>query len=94
MRKYIIGTVNSLDATMSNPTKAKVAVIRYITGVTKEQIQKERDEVLGTNCDKIKSYRDMFKEAMKQENIVVIGNENALKLNKELFEDLNTIFQN
>jgi Zn-dependent M16 (insulinase) family peptidase len=94
MRKYIIGTVNSLDATMSNPTKAKVAVIRYITGVTKEQIQKERDEVLGTNCDKIKSYRDMFKEAMKQENIAVIGNENAIKLNKELFEDLNTIFQN
>lgn len=94
MRKYIIGTINSMDATMNTPTKAKVAAIRYITGVSHDQIQKERDEVLATSCDKIKSYVSMLSDAMKQDNIAVIGNENALKQNKELFEDLNTVFQN
>lgn len=93
MTKYIIGTINSLDYIMSCATKGKVSAIRYITGVTHEQIQKDRDEVLQTSQNKLKSYIDMFNEIMKQNNIAVIGNENSIKQNKDLFDNLNIIFQ-
>lgn len=93
MTKYIIGTINSLDYVMSCPTKGKVSAIRYITGVTQEQIQKDRDEVLETTPDKLKSYIKMFNDIMKQNNIAVIGNENSIKKNKDLFDNLNVIFQ-
>lgn len=94
MRKYIIGTINSLDTTMSCATKGKSAAIRYITKLSQEQIQKDRDEVLSTNQQNINHYVDMLTQVMNQNNIVVIGNENAIKQNKDLFDDLNTTFQN
>lgn len=94
MRKYIIGTISSLDRPMGMASKLKIAMIRYITSVSDEQRQKEREEILSTTCKKIKSYSDMLNKIMKQNNICVIGNENALKANKDLFDDLNTVFQN
>lgn len=93
MRKYIIGTINTLDTVMSCYNKGRAATIRYILGVSQEQIQKEREEVLNTTKDKIKSHIDMFNEVMQQENIAVIGNENIINQNKNLFNNLNTIFQ-
>lgn len=93
IRKYIIGTISSLDRPKTIANKLKIASIRYITSTTNEQLQKERDEILSVTLEKIKSYSDMLNKIMKQNNICVIGNENILKQNKDLFDDLNTIFQ-
>lgn len=94
MRKYIIGTISSLDMPMSSATKAKVAAIRYITGVSHQTLQKDRDEILNTDISKIKSYSNMLKDIMSQNNIAVIGNENNINQNSKLFDNLNTVFQN
>ena len=41
----------------------------------------------------IKKYSKLFEEVMKQENIVVIGNETAIKKNEKIFDSVNNIFQ-
>lgn len=94
IRKYIIGTISSFDRPLTIANKLRVASVRYITSITDDQLQKQRDEILSTTLEKIKSYSNMLNKIMKQNNICVIGNENILKQNKDLFDDLNTVFQN
>lgn len=93
LRKYIIGTINSLDTPLSFSAKCKMISVRYITGLTDEQLQNDRNEILDTNQQKIKYYAKLIDKALTQNNIVVVGNENNINNNSELFNSMNTVLQ-
>lgn len=88
MQKYIIGTIRKLDHPLSNSTKGDVASSYYLSGISYEDIQGERTEVLEAKVESIKELAPMLKDLMAQEYICALGNEAKLKENKDLFKNL------
>ena len=64
----------------------------WMTGVTEEQVQKERDEVLGCGIEEIRALAPYLKAMLSQNHICVIGNEEKLEEQKDLFEVTESLF--
>jgi Zn-dependent M16 (insulinase) family peptidase len=92
MTKYIIGTVSQLDAPLTPSMKGERATANYISGVTQEAIQQERDEVLGTTQADMRAMADILNGAMKQQHLCVLGNETKLRQNADVFGALVEVF--
>ncbi|HZK58016.1 MAG TPA: insulinase family protein, partial [Clostridia bacterium] len=93
MRKYIIGTISSMDAPLSPSMKGDKAVNQYISGITRDELQKERTQVLNTTPKDIKMYGKLLKEAMEENYLCVLGNEDKIQNNKEHFGDFVRVFR-
>ena len=92
MRKYIIGTISQLDTPLTPSMKGERAAIRFISGLSQEAVQRERDEVLAANLDSIRSMADMLDEVMKQQYLCVLGNESKIRQNEKIFGSLVDVF--
>ena len=88
MTKYIIGAINKVDYPFTNSMKGEAATSEYLRGITHEDIQRERDEILSTTQEKIRSLSPLMKDVMKQNNLCVLGNEKKLMENKDLFNKM------
>lgn len=88
MTKYIIGAINKVDYPLTNSMKGEMATSEYLRGITHQDIQKERDEILNTKVEDIRALSKVMKKVMAQHHICVLGNENKLKENKDLFSKL------
>lgn len=93
MTKYIIGTISDMDHPLTPQDKGEKASIYYIKGMTQEDIQRERDEVLKTNQSEIRKYADIVQKVMKGNYYCVIGNEVKIKNNKDMFENIVSILK-
>ena len=93
MRKYIIGTIGGLDSPLTPSMKGEAATARYITGITQEDIQHARDEVLSTNREKIRRTAKMVRDSMNEGYFCVTGNEQKLRENAGLFSGLVSVFE-
>lgn len=82
---YIISTIGSIDRPMSPSEKGKSSDMSYFSGVTQDIIQKQRDEILSTTAEDIKSYGDMLNKITEQNDFCVFGNQSKIMDNKELF---------
>ncbi|MCF6460308.1 insulinase family protein [Clostridium sp. Cult3] len=85
---YIIGTMSRLDPAMTPYDKGQLATIRYISNITQEEIQKTREEVLNTKLEDIKAYATLLNDAMKEDYLCVLGNENKIRENENIFNKL------
>lgn len=88
LTQFIIGTMARLEPAMTSHGKGQLATIRYISGITLEDVQKTRDEVLGTSLEKLKSFAPLLADTMKEDYLCVLGNESKIKENKELFKNI------
>nr|WP_308655960.1 insulinase family protein [uncultured Agathobacter sp.] len=88
MTKYIIGTFSALDTPMNPEAKGSRSLSAYLEGITYEQIQKERDEILNAQPEDIRRLADLVEAVLKKDSICVIGNENMIKESAGLFEDV------
>lgn len=91
MTKYIIGAISDLDQPLTPFTEGKRSFSAYITGVTEEMLQKDRDEVLNTNVDQIKKLAPIIKTIIDADHICVIGNEDKIIQQKELFKNIENL---
>ena len=73
--------------------KGAKATARYISGITLDELQKERTQVLGTTPEDIRGYSKMLKDAMEENYLCVLGNEDKIRHNKEHFKDFIRVFQ-
>lgn len=88
MTKYIIGTFSALDTPMNPEAKGSRSLSAYLEGITYEQIQKERNEILNAQPEDIRRLADLVKAVLKKDSICVIGNENMIKESAGLFENV------
>lgn len=88
MTKYIIGTFSALDTPMNPEAKGSRSLSAYLEGITYEQIQKERNEILNAQPEDIRRLADLVEAALKKDSICVIGNENMIKESAGLFENV------
>lgn len=88
MTKYIIGTFSALDTPMNPEAKGSRSLSAHLEGITYEQIQKERNEILNAQPEDIRRLADLVEAVLKKDSICVIGNENMIKESAGLFENV------
>ena len=55
MTKYVIGTISNLDAPLTPSVKGSRGLSAYLSGVTEEMMQTERDQILGATKEDIRA---------------------------------------
>ena len=92
MTKYIIGAIGSMDIPMTPPAKGTRSFTCYLMGITEEDLQRERDELLTANQATIRGLADLVKSITEEKLICAIGGETKLKENEQHFSELRSIF--
>ncbi len=85
MTKYIIGTLGSMDKPLNPEAKGVRSMRAYIKGQTLENTQKIRDEILSATDADIRGLSNIMKAILSDGNICVIGNENTIRKEREMF---------
>jgi len=88
MTQFIIGTIAGLDQPKNITAKSMSAYGNYFTKTDASFYQKERDAILSTSLEDIRSYAKMIKEIANKNVVCVYGNAEKLESNKQLFSKL------
>ncbi len=91
MDKYVIGAISELDVPMTPSTLGYVSMASYLSGITQEQIQKERDEVLAATDQDIRALTGIVRSAMSQDQICVVGSETAIREAEDAFTTIENL---
>lgn len=92
MTKFIIGTVSALDVPLTPSAKGIRSMSAYLSGVTDADAQRERDEVLQATPEDIRALEPLVKSVLADDCLCVIGNEDTLEKNEDLFLHLEDLF--
>ena len=92
MTKYIIGTISDMDTPLSPMSKGNRSLSAYMSSISYEKIQKERNDVINTNVDEIRSLADLIENVLSAKNICVIGNEDKIENEKDLFDNVLNLY--
>ncbi len=88
MTKYVIGAVSALDRPLSPKILGRYSLTGFLTGFSMEDMQKERNEVLGTKVEDIRTLGDLLSAFMQDECICVVGSREKIEAHKELFDTI------
>ncbi|MCR5147821.1 MAG: insulinase family protein [Eubacterium sp.] len=93
MTKYIIGTIGGIDTPFTPQSLGGFSFASYLMGITNEDIQRDRDEVLSTDRDTIRSLAPYVKVVADENSVVcAVGNEDTIKASSELFDKVENIY--
>ncbi|XP_055815817.1 presequence protease 1, chloroplastic/mitochondrial [Solanum dulcamara] len=70
LTKAIIGTIGDVDSYQLPDAKGYSSLLRYLLGVTDEERQRRREEILSTRVEDFKKFGDVM-EAVKDKGVVV-----------------------
>ncbi len=91
MTKYVIGTVSDMDTPLNPGAKGMRSMTAYLQGITFEELQRERDEVIGASAADIRGLKDLVASVLSDGNLCVIGNEESLREEKGMFMALENL---
>lgn len=92
MTQYIIGAISDLDMPMNPAAKGLYSLSAYMTGLTEELLQKERDEILSATPEDIRSLSEYIRAFMEEDFLCVVGNANKIKEEKNRFLKIENLF--
>lgn len=92
MTKYVIGTISELDTPLTPSIKGSRGLSAYLSGVTEEMLQKERDEILAATQEDICALAPLVEELLKTNALCVVGNEEQVKAQAEMFGTVENLF--
>ena len=90
--KYIIGAVSDMDIPMTPAMKGARSSSAYLTNLSFEEVQRERDELLAVTEDKIRALAAHIQALLDEKAICVVGNADKIESEKHLFEHVENLF--
>jgi Zn-dependent M16 (insulinase) family peptidase len=90
LTKAIIGTIGDLDAYQLPDAKGFTALRFHLLGLTDQERQRLRDEVLGTTQKDFRQFADVLEQVKEHGQVVVLGADEALKTS-ELFDEIKKV---
>ncbi|MPM85569.1 hypothetical protein SDC9_132650 [bioreactor metagenome] len=90
--KYTLGAINVIDRPKSKADRLELMVARYYNGLTKEDVQRERDEILSVTEKDVKEYAQLFSAVMRYGAICTFGSETKINENKSLYEQTRRLY--
>lgn len=88
MDKYILGTLQELDAPKVGQLAHSTALGNYMTGFTKAMQQKLRADAIAADAKAIRAKAALANAVCKKHYICTVGNSERIKAAKELFKDI------
>lgn len=88
MTKYIIGTMSNIDLPMTPAAKGDRSMNLYMNHVSEEMIREERFQILEARQEDIRQLADVVEATLKAEQLCVIGSEEKIEADKDLFENV------
>ncbi len=92
MTKYIIGTISELDTPMNPAAKGLRGLNAYMTGITEEILQRERNQIIDSTQEDIRKLADPVRAVLEEEVFCVIGNQEKIAANEALFKEVKQLF--
>lgn len=92
MTQYIIGAVSDMDVPMNPSALGLFSLSAYMTGVTQEILQKEREEMLATTVEDIRALSKYIEAFMGDDFLCVVGNAEKIKEEASLFMKVENLF--
>jgi len=86
--QFVIGAVGDLDTPMNPAAKGAYSMTAYMSGITFERIQKERDELLLADLETIRGLARYVEAFIGYECLCVVGAEEKIKENKAMFKTI------
>lgn len=79
MQKYIIGTMSSLDNTLTPYTKGVTAMVRYFRNITASDVERIHRQVIGTTVEDLHAMGAMLDAVLKDHRQAAMGNEDKIR---------------
>ena len=92
MTQYIIGAISDLDVPMNPSALGLFSLSAYMTGLTQEVLQKERDEMLSATAEDIRGLSKYIEAFMEDDFPCVVGNTERIKEEAALFMHTENLF--
>ena len=92
MTQYIIGAISDLDTPMNPAAKGLNSLSDYLSGITDEMIQQERDQVLAADQESIRQLGEYIDAFMGEDCLCVVGNGQKIKEDEKLFYHIENLF--
>ncbi len=90
--QFIIGAISELDIPMTPQTKGSYSLGGYMTHMSMERMQKERDELLGITAETLKGLYRYVEAFMEEDCLCVVGNGDKIKENRGMFKKVEQLF--
>ena len=91
MTKYVIGTISNLDAPLTPSVKGSRGLSAYLSGVTEEMMQTERDQILGAAKEDIRALAAQVRAVLSTGSFCVVGNEEKIEANRGMFGEVSSL---
>jgi presequence protease len=88
MTRFVIGTISRYDQPRNVSDKGTIAFRRYFEKTTPEFLKAEREAILSTTAEDIRSMSGMIEKILSQDYMCVYGNEGKIKENQSKFGSL------
>lgn len=85
MTKYIIGAISKLDAPLTPQAEGNFSYVAYLMGLDDEELQRNRDEVLGADVAGIRALAPYIEAVTEGGVICAIGDEKKIEANADGF---------
>ncbi len=91
MTKYVIGTISNLDAPLTPSVKGSRGLSAYLSGVTEEMMQTERDQILGATKEDIRALAAQVRAVLATGSFCVVGNEEKIEASRSMFGEISNL---
>ena len=88
MDKFIIGTMSSVDTPLTPQMKGDIAATFHLRGITWEDRQKARAEILTARQEDVRALAPLVEAAMRADVRCVLGGEEKIRANEALFGEI------
>lgn len=85
LTQYLIGAVSDLDIPMNPSALGLFSLSAYMSGLTQEMLQKERDELLAATAEDLRSLAAYVRAFMSEDFLCVVGNGAKIKEVQDIF---------
>ena len=91
MTKYVIGTMSGVDVPLTNAMHLDRATTIYRMGLTLEESQKIRDQILDVTVEDIRALAPVVKDVLADNYFCVVGSQNKITENKTIFSSIKNV---
>ncbi|MCR4754568.1 MAG: insulinase family protein [Lachnospiraceae bacterium] len=93
VERYVITAIGDLDSPLTPSMKVLAAYTEYKSELTKERLQKERDELLATTPAKIRSLADYVAAVVDDPVYCTVGGTEKIRSEGELFKEIAPLYK-
>lgn len=90
--QFIIGAISELDTPMTPAARGLYSLGGYLTGLSMERVQQERNELLQATPEILHGLSAQVAAFMAQGNVCVVGNGEKIQKNKAIFKSTEQLF--